>query len=160
MHKFRDTNGREWKIILHVTAVKDVKDRLKVDLLQADQDNTLSQLATDPAMLVDVLYVLCEQQAEQAGITDRQFGEGLAGDAIDRATTAFLEELIDFFPKSRRIVLKKVLAKMNEVIDRAVDVATKTIDSPAAEQMIERNLKTIGDSFGSLPASSGSTPQG
>ena len=43
-----------------------------------------------------------DEAAEKQKISDEDFGRGLGGDAIDSATTALLEELVDFFPQRRR----------------------------------------------------------
>ena len=34
----------------------------------------------------------------------------MAGDAIEHATTALLEEVIDFFPAAKRLVMQKILS--------------------------------------------------
>ena len=75
--------------------------------MEAVEGDLLEQLSTDPILLCDVVYVLCKPEADQQNVTDEQFGQAMAGDAIEHATTALLEELVDFFPLARRRVLQK-----------------------------------------------------
>ena len=71
-----------------------------------------------------MLYVVCKTEADANGVTDEQFGEAMAGDAIDQATKALLEEIVDFSPSPRdRARARRVLEKATEMID-ALPAAT------------------------------------
>ena len=121
MQIFRDKNGKDWTIEITVGSVKAIKDALGVDLIEAISDkenNLIGRIYQDPAMLVNSLYVLCLDQANDAGISDTDFGHLFSGDSIESATEAFITELIAFFPKSRRELIRKIWLKV-----RAVDMA-------------------------------------
>ena len=104
MRVFTDSLGRSWALTIHVAAVKRVRAYCEVDLntLLEDGLEAYSELVGDPIKFVDVLYVLCQQEAEEKKITDEDFGRGLFGEGIDRAKAAFDQELADFFPDQRR----------------------------------------------------------
>jgi hypothetical protein len=110
MPSFKDTSGREWLVTLNVAQVKRVRERLGVNLADLQEGNLLTRLA-DPVLLVDVLFVLVQPQAEEKNITDEQFAAGLGGDTLADAATALLEALCDFFPQPTRLMLRKVLAQ-------------------------------------------------
>ena len=112
MKTFKDNAGRPWTLAVNVAAIKRVKSLLDVNLMQAVEGDLLEKLSTDPVLLCDVVYAVCKPEAQAQGITDEQFGEAMAGDAIEAATTALLEELIDFFPLAKRRVLGKALEKL------------------------------------------------
>lgn len=162
MKAFTDCKGRTWEIELNIRQMKKVRDLLGVDLINvvaANKDgtvatDTLDRVANDPILLCDILWVLCEGQAKPAGITDEEFGSSLAGDAIEDATRAFLDELVDFFPGARRIVLKKAvgLARKYETENR--EALEKALESPEFEAMLKTALSPSGGS----PESSASTP--
>ena len=114
----------------------------------------LYRLIADPVLLVDVLYVVCKDQTETAGVTDEQFGRAMAGDAIDGATKAFLDELADFTPSPRdRARARKVIDATWKLIDRAQDL----LDAKAEKELpaaIEAAMSVLGSSSTSSPASS------
>lgn len=112
MKTFTDNTGKTWSIAINVGAVKRVRATLDVNLLDAVEGKLIERLVSDPILLCDVIFVLCLQEAETRGITDEQFGQAMACDAIDAATSALLEELVDFFPTGKRQVLTKALAKL------------------------------------------------
>lgn len=100
----------------------------------------LQRLVSDPILLCDVIYVVCRPQAETAGVSDEDFGRAMAGDAIDAATTAVLEELADFFPGARGEVLRKALAKIRKLDGMAMDRAAGVLDSDKLEKELSAEL--------------------
>ena len=173
MRTFRDNAGRNWNLALNVWTVKAVRDLLGVDLLDLGADrpaghekNLLLRLIGDPVLLVDVVYVLCKDQADAAGVTDEQFGRAMAGDVIDQATKGFLEDLADFTPSPRdRARARKVIDATWTVIDRAQDLldarAEKELSAAttaALDAMKAASANIPGDSSTSSPDSSESIP--
>lgn len=159
MKTFKDNEDRQWSVAINVDAIKRVKSLLDVDLLGL-VDGGMQQLVTDPILLCDVVYAVCKPEADSKDITDEQFGRAMAGDAIDDATTALLEETIDFFPKRRRDLLHKALVKLRDVETAAHEVVGQRLDSPELKREIDQLLHQFGDSSGGLPESSASIPVG
>lgn len=153
MKVFKDKNGVEWLIEINVDAVKKVKGLAGVDLLDIADGKLMERLMSDPILLVDVLWCLCKEQAASRGVNDEQFGKVMGGDAIDAATTAMLEELVDFFPLRKRQVLAKAFAKVKTIEARVIDLANVRLDSPTLDAKIEKALATLGDSSGDAPQS-------
>lgn len=174
MHAFKDNAGRDWTIAVNVDSIKRVRALLNVNLLDAVDGKLIEQLETDPILLVDVIYVLCKPDADRQQITDEQFGQSMAGDAIDRATVAFLEDLTDFFPSGRRQLLRKARAKLETCRQMALDSASEDLESgkleaamrsvihatrKAAAAKLDASLRTLyGDTSGNWPENSESIP--
>ena len=162
MKTFRDNANREWTVEVNVEALKRVKSLLDVDLLDAAGGKLLERLIADPVLLCDVVYGLVKPQADQAGVSDEDFGRAMAGDAIDAATSALLEELVGFFPQARRRVLAKAVQKLESLQERVAAGAESLLDSPEIEQRIDAELEAIRSTLGrpsiNLPASSESIP--
>lgn len=133
MRSFKDETGKPWTLSVNVGTVKKVRSIAKVDLLDLRDGNLFSELAADPVKLGDVLWCLCEDEAKAAGIDDLAFAKALAGDALDAATSALLEEIVDFFPKPQRDLLRKALAKGKEVQERSLARAMAQVDKALAE---------------------------
>ena len=158
MKVFKDSNGQDWQIALNVLQMKRVRAALGVNLVNVitlDKDGAvkvdlIDRIANDPCLLVDILWVLVEGQAKAIGITDEQFGTALVGDAIERATAAFLDELVDFFPGARRLFLKKAVDLARKYAGEWTTVLAKALESPELE-------KKIAESMSSSPSSPGSS---
>lgn len=133
MRQFKDENGRPWTLSINIGTVKKVRGLAKVDLLDLRDGNLFNDLSSDPVKLGDVLWVLCETEATAAGIDEIQFAQALAGDALDAATNALLEEIVDFFPKAQREILRKALATGRQMQERQMEKAIKQVDKALAE---------------------------
>lgn len=140
MRSFKDENGKPWTLSVNVGTVKKVRGLTKVDLLDLRDGNLFNELASDPVKLGDVLWCLCEDEAKAAGIDDLAFAKALAGDALEAATNALLEEIIDFFPKPQRDLLRKALAKGREMQERTMARAMAQVDKALAEWKDESEL--------------------
>lgn len=149
MHTFKDTAGREWKVDIHVTAVKQVRNLLHVNLLELMDDECalLKRMTTDPVLLVDVVYVVCKSQADEVGISDEQFGRAMAGDPIEAAYWALMEGLADFFSDpGKRGLFKMFIQKLRTA---AGSERKKSLDAMAKLSA----LKSSSLSGGSLESS-------
>jgi len=167
MKTFSDNQGRTWTVTINVECIKRVKTLLGVNLLDAIEGELVERLVTDPVLLCDCVYAICKPEAEARGITDEDFGRAMAGDAIEHACTALLEELVDFFPEPKRRVLAKAIERLRQLEAKAIQLASARLDDPQweakiAEAMAEIELprETPGDSSGNWPESSASTPAG
>jgi len=160
MKTFTDNAGRTWTIAVNTATIKRCRDLLDIDLLSIldDKADLLGRLVTDPVLLCDVIYCLCESEVEAKGIGDEDFGSAMAGDAIEHATNAFLEALSDFFPGRKRRVIQKALQKLKELETAGIEMAETRLESPELDRQLKALLSEPGDSSGNSPASSASTP--
>ena len=153
MKNFTDNKGRTWEIEVTVATVKRVRGLCKVDLnsiVELDRNNKpsaelLERLSSDPVLLVDVLYAVCKSQADKLGVSDVDFGEAMAGDAIEHATTALLEEIIDFFPEGKRLVMQKILSASR----RFSEAARKKLEAELNGEFESRVVSTLEQLTGS-----------
>lgn len=143
--KFSDVKGRDWTIAITTGGVKAVRQRLDVDLVDLNQ-STIDRLSTDFVLLVDVLWVLCEQQAanKQPPVSAEDFGESLVGDPIEAAATALVEAICRFFPQGRRLLLQTANAKTTQVRKKAEELALaklNSLDLTAFEKATQKRLE-------------------
>ena len=160
MHTFQDTQGRTWSVTINVDAIRRVRSLLDINLLDAIEGKLLERLVTDPVLLCDILFALVQPEAEAKQVTDEDFGRALGGDVLDFATTALLEELVDFFPSGKRTVFRKALEKLKKLEGIALETATKRLESDELERKMTAALKNLepasmsGDLSGNSPVSS------
>ena len=161
MKTFTNNAGHNWTLAITVDAIKRVRGLLNVDLLEIVEGKLIERLIRDPVLLCDVVYAVCKPEADARGVTDEDFGRAMAGDAIEHATKALLEELVDFSPSPRdRANLGRVLEKTWAVMDRARDVVEARLGSGEIEKAVEQALANAGASSGAVPASSASSLEG
>jgi hypothetical protein len=163
MHTFNDNANppKTWTVEINVQAVKRCRALVGVDLygLVGDGLAGLGKLLGDPVQLVDVLFVICKDEADGRKLTDEDFGRAMRGDAVQAAADAFLEELADFFPDARiRAGLAKVIQASRTLRDRTITLATEEADRKLASLDYDSEARRLIASSGSSPASSASTP--
>lgn len=142
MHKFLDRHDppREWRIALNYRLLERIKEDLGIDLLDIHNPSALGRLSFDLRQFVDLLYFVCEAQAQQLGVSDEEFGVGLAGDVFDQAFDAFQAEYTDFFPQSQRTILQATLGRMTQSTLQAVTMAVEEIQSEETSSAIQTKI--------------------
>lgn len=143
MKTFKDNKEKSWDVSINVGCIKRIKELAGVDLIAEsgkDKDNIFIRISSDPVLLCDIIYAICKPQADERQISDEQFGEAMGGDALDSATECFVEELINFFPKAKREMLRKMTEKMKDLEARGMDYVTERLNSPELEKKM---LETI-----------------
>lgn len=143
MKTWKDTEGREWQVRINRVLAKQVLDRLNIDLFGVDKSSFAMKLASGDVSLVfgamiDVLYVLCEDQCKALGISDEQFAASFGGDVFDDAQTALLTEWLDFFPKAQRAAMSRALEKAGLLKARIIEKATAEIEGLEVEAIAEK----------------------
>jgi hypothetical protein len=151
--KFSDTKGHDWLVEINVGTLRNVKAKLDFDLLGGSDPmgKALQRLYEDPALLADTLYVLCEKQCQERNISSEDFGYSLAGDAIEYATKAILDELIAFLPEKKRQRLKTVVSKLEE----AESMGLKIIDQKISEELTTEKLQAAASKWVNQAMTSG-----
>ena len=161
MNSFKDAAGRTWGVEITVATIRRVRALLSVDLLGVfgGDDPIIARLYSDPVLLCDLLYVICEPRLKETGVTDEQFGEAMRGDCIGEATRALVGALVDFCqsPKEREN-LRAVVAMFERKMDAQLGMASEMIKSGQLEKEMDQALEKSKRSSGSVPGSSESTP--
>ena len=154
MRTFKDNAGRTWSVTLNVLQMTRIRAHLGIDLVNVItldaggkvKVDLVDRIANDPCLLVDILWVCVEDEAKAAGVTDEEFGRALAGDAIDEATKALLDELVDFFPGAKRLFLKKAVELARKYTGDMTAALEKALSDPELERRIEESMRSSASS--------------
>ena len=143
MKTFTDNMGRTWTLVVNVATIKRVRALCGVDLnsiVEVEDGKPsaklLERLSGDPVLLVDVLYAVCRPECEQKGVSDEDFGAAMAGDAVEQATDALLDEVIDFFPAAKRAAFQRILSASR----RFGEAARQRMEAMLADGKFEERL--------------------
>ncbi len=142
MAKFTDSEGRNWLIRVDVTAIKAVRNQCGINLGDiGEAPEYFARLADDPVLLCDMLFVLCEEQVQERGLSDADFGRLLFGDVIAHATMALGEAIADFFPAKKRSFLRQIQQKLAGIQATAEGLAQENLDDPTLEKELGLAMK-------------------
>ena len=155
MKSFTDNTGRTWTLAVNVGTIKRVRALCDVNLANiitisgtTPKVDLLERLGNDPVLLVDVLYAAVKPEADTKGVSDQEFGQAMSGDAIEMATTALLDEVIDFFPETKRKVFRKILDATRRFETKGKAALQALLDDPALDGKIDAALAQLTTSSG------------
>lgn len=159
MKTFKDRQGRTWEISIDVAALKRVKGVLDVDLTHVLEGDLIKRLSSDVILLCDVIYVLCQPQAdEQFGEnSDEQFGRSLDADCFAEAEAAFWDELVNFFRSRGGDWIRRMRQKVAETEAKALEITERKAGTHLdkvlgdLDAFLEKRLQTAGISSTDLP---------
>ena len=148
MAEYRDNNGFTWPVYFDVKTLRAIRNKVKMkdgrpfDPLDITDTATIQSLASDPVLVVDVLWVLEESAARAAGKSWDDFQTAHRGEVLQNAVTAIAEGLADFFPALEGLAVKESLRTIR--IQREQGMA-----------QIQRELKLKETQNGVTPTESG-----
>jgi hypothetical protein len=161
VHKFTDAKGREWRIALTYGVMQQVKEDLGIDLLVVQNGVVQSQGLNDLKAFVNLLFVVCEDQAKEQSLSDVDFGRSLDGTSLKEAFAAFQAEYDDFFQFSpvTQEILRTSLGIAKEATDQLTKAAIEEISSPETKAAILQKLESSRDSMhGSIASTLKASP--
>ena len=165
MKAFTDNTGRTWTLVVNVATIKRVRALCGVDLnsiVEVEDGKPsaklLERLSIDPVLLVDVLYAVCRPECEQKGVSDEDFGAAMAGDAVEQATDALLDEIVDFFPAAKRKAFQRILSASRRFGEAARRRLEATLADGRIEDALVSELERLTGLSPSAPESAESSP--
>lgn len=176
LSQFVDQRGRTWRLELNYSLAKRLREATSLDFVNYQDGKALLAIHDSDEKLVQVLWLLCESQAQAASVGEEEFGVGLGGDALEQAIEALEQALINFSRPARRQAMQAIRDKAHELVAAQTDLATTKIRSPKVTQLMEAKIRevseqidrqidaamqtpsTSGNSATSGPVSSGSYP--
>jgi len=156
---FKDNAGRSWTVSITIAAIKRCTAIAGINLLDAVNGDLFRKFEADPVPMIDCLYAIVKPDADKIGVSDVDFGEALAGDAVAAAQDAFMEELINFFPGQKREILLRAWKDVGHARERLLALAAKVQSEQNAEAIIEKAEKKFLLSVTESPELSASTPE-
>jgi hypothetical protein len=162
MHKFTDTQGRDWNVCVNVGTIRRAKAATGIDLLtlmdipeepkegEERKPTLLESLADDYEKLVALLASLCAVQMKERNIDEDAFVEAFNGDTLESATNALVEEVIDFFPQPRRDYLRAIKAATDKAAAKTAESMEKAVKEGLFEKAVD---EALGKPSGGSPES-------
>lgn len=141
MRTFQDSARRDWTINIGFSEIKRVNTTLGVDLFQAAD---LQKLCKGLAEVVDVLYVVCQPQADKAGLSDEQFGEMLVT-CFQPAFDALFLELAELYDQIGRKPLASLIRKMVDLQKRQQAAQETVLEELLNSGKIDEAIRAVSN---------------
>jgi hypothetical protein len=148
--RFKDAENREWTLRLTTGRNRVILDTCGIDFGQIHDGKVFFDLQTSDDKLAQVLWILCEKQAESRRVTPEDFADSLDGDALDSAMEALIEATILFTRRPIRAAVEKVIRQTMEAQIAGMQTIENWVDANG-EQVIaqakaaaEKALSTSG----------------
>jgi hypothetical protein len=159
MREFKDDEGRPWRLVMTVGAAARVKDLVRIDVQEDEEQPDGSVRKVDrsiPFDLIDVstigralevirsryttigevLYAILCRQVDERKLTKEEFLESLRGDSLEAAQRALEEELVDFFPLRLRRMIKQLVERMDELQAELANRAEAQLQQTTVESLL------------------------
>lgn len=139
MATFTDNTGKDWQVKVNPVTLAKVEDCLGCDFATEPEDDggPIIRIATDCMFCFRVLWVLCESQAEERGVSSEDFGDALVGDALGKAQRALCQAISDFYPSAeRRNAVAKVFDFIHHAEQRIVQQSAEKIDALNVDDLV------------------------
>ena len=143
MAVFRDNDDREWSVEISVYDLEQLKTRLGIDMTESSTE-PIQKLITDPYLMVNALYVLCEDQCKDRGMSDVDFGKMFKGDTLDGAFNALETAIVDFFrTPAQRKAMRRLMDTSGKISEGLTQAAMNELDQVDVEQVIDQLSKSL-----------------
>lgn len=156
MPSFKDNKGRIWSIELDAPTVQKVRRDTcgisgcrhrpltnsqceGVDLWDMS-GKSFQKMDFDTVLMVDVLWLICEEQAIAKDISEADFAQGLRGDVLPEATATMLKASVESLDPIKRQFLERAAATRRRHEELALSRTIDRIESPETEAMLMENL--------------------
>jgi hypothetical protein len=154
MRTYRDIHGTEHQVQITLGLRSQIREQLQVDLLQAAVkperlQEILTKVVDDDGFLFSVLSIL-----EQRTVADLM--SVFDGETLEQAGTAFLQALIDFFPRSSP--MKEPLRTLTEKVERQQQLVHQTVQEGLMQLVQSMDLNTEASSSETPTNGSGESP--
>ena len=141
MQSFKDNEGTAWNIALTLGKVRQLREKLGLDLLDSQHHLQVLNSLTDRLAFV---FLLVEEQAKERDIDAEALELRLCGDGIaTSASVAFCEELASFFQRFGQQVQARLTRTSIQTMERANQRLAELIDSGKVDSMLKDATKEM-----------------
>jgi hypothetical protein len=138
--QFTDDRHRTWRIVLNYSLAKRLRDVTALDFVNYQDGKALLAIHDSDEKLVQVLWLLCEPQAQAAGVSEEEFGAGLGGDALEQGIEALEQALLNFSRPAKRQAIAAIRDKAHELVAAQTNLTETKLRSPKVTEFLAAKL--------------------
>lgn len=131
---FNDRNGNVWTVALTLGRVREVRSKFALDVLN---ENDWTRLMSSLLDRLTYVWWLVKEQADARNISIDAFDQSLcSGDYAEKASDAFLDELIFFYEELNQTKLQK----LTEAFRTGTEKEREKFRTDEFEQLLMRTI--------------------
>lgn len=138
MRSFKDSKDRQWSINFNIGAAIQIKQQTGYDLLKmaTDEDDQMPvlELLLSDITVAEVIRAVVSDQLAEKNVTQDDFFGSLDGKCFADASTAFMEELKDFFQQSGKTAMVEIIAQTQQQLSQSMNLDAEEIAKAIQEQ--------------------------
>lgn len=139
MQTFTDNNGRDWQVKVNPITLGKIEQATGASFSADPEDGEgpIVRIATDCMYAFQVLWVLCEAQANERGVSSEDFGDALVGDVLGKAQAALCEAIAEFYPDAgRRDAVRRVFRVLKSAEEKLLAKANQQLDGLDVDKLV------------------------
>ncbi len=138
--QFTDERNRTWRLELNYSLAKRLRDVTGLDFVNYQDGKALLAIHDSDEKLVQVLWLLCEPQAQAASVSEEEFGAGLGGDALEQGIEALEQALLNFSRPAKRQAIAAIRDKAHELVAAQTNLTETKLRSPKVTEFLAAKL--------------------
>lgn len=136
MQSFKDAEGETWNIALTIGKVRQLREKLGLDLLDTQHHLQVMNSLTDRLAFV---FLLVETQAKERGVDAEELELRFYGDGVAAAASiAFLKELENFFQRLGQTVQARLTDSSIKAMQKAQTRLDDLLRSGKVDSLLEQ----------------------
>lgn len=143
MRVIKDLKGRQWELQITVGTIKRVRSKLDMDLYNIGDEGFIKTIIDDPIKLIELFWVILEDEVEKQEIDEAEFCKGWAGEVIEIATNLFIEELIEFFPPKKRMPVEKMWKKLRSLEEKVYKKVEIEVENISEDDILDTAMEIM-----------------
>ena len=150
MQSFKCREGMNWEFSFTVLLRRKIRKQVDIDILTLISKDTLTRLAEETDLWVDMIWIVVKSQANGRDIDfETFFTKHIDEELLQKIADLFFDEVIEYAPPEKKTNLRKAVRILRRTGEETINNLMKHIesideDSVVAEmtQEIERSLVT------------------
>ena len=138
---FEDDKGREWSMKVDAsTYLRLREDDIDLSKLFDPEQTFLEELLLGDNMFafLGIIGMITESQREKQEVSKEDFYNSLGGSAIEGATLAFIQAIINFSPAPKRPAMQAVIDQMRKGIEKGAKKVIETLNSQQTQAKVDK----------------------
>lgn len=141
MQTFTDNLGQVWTLRLTIAAMSDIKDLLRIDLMNPVDQRRLMASWLDR---MRIIHVLCSAQGDALKLKDHELEDRLHGEGVAAAAgDALLQELADFSLRFGEEWMAETLTKSIETMNLAREKNKEFIRTGGLSSVLQKEQDQV-----------------